>query len=83
MAQSSWVPLVHCDHSDRKVLLRNRHSNNSLPSHRGRAVTIEERDVERENEGRRNVSDRPFSVELACLYPSIFVTVEHCVPSSE
>ena len=29
-------------------------------SHRGRAVTVKERDVVRENEGRRNVSDEPF-----------------------
>ena len=31
-----------------------------------------ERDVVRENKGRRNVSDEPFWVELACLVPFEF-----------
>ena len=29
-------------------------------SHRGRALTVKERDVVRDNEGRRGVSDKPF-----------------------
>ena len=44
-SSESLVSLVYCDHSARMVLLRSRHSNKKPFSHRGRAVTIKERDV--------------------------------------
>ena len=48
-------------------------------SHRGRAVTKTERVVMRENTGRRNVSGKPFWVELACLVSfECCNSFEHC-----
>ena len=47
IAQSRWVPLFHCVHSARGILLRNRHSNKALLS-LWRAVTTKEREVVRE-----------------------------------
>ena len=47
----------------------------SQQENRGRAVTKKQRDVVRETERRRNVSDEPFCVELACRVLSNFVTV--------
>ena len=79
IGQSRWVHRIHCVRSVGKFLLRNERngclesqlSQQKPFSHRGRAVTMKERDVVRENRSKKERATGPLESERACWYPSL------------